>query len=164
MSMKSGLLGVFYLCCMSVLQACGGGRSGDNGTEASGNSGPGLKTSHRAGEKCMDCHVVGGSAETAAIFSAAGTAFKSDGSVQTDATIKLYIHGTNTLAASIATDDSGNFYTSTPVDGLFTGNGAVTGVDVEAAGPGGSRNMPGLVTNGNCNSCHGDSVGRITVN
>lgn len=150
------------LMCVFGLIACGGS-DGDSGS-AGGNGSSSQNTSHRAGEACMDCHKLGGSAETAAIFASAGTVYQSNGSAQANARVNLFIHGTNTLSASMTTDDSGNFYTSTAVDGLFTGGDLVTGVDVNIEGPGGERNMPGTVTNGNCNSCHGQSVGRITAN
>lgn len=149
----------------SSLIACGGGGGGGDGSTGGSPGGSNNKpTSHNAGQNCMNCHRVGGAAENVAIFNAAGTVYQSNGSVQTNATVKLYISGTNTLVADLETDGSGNFYTTEYVDGLFYGMGFVSGVDIEVHGPGGIRTMPGLVTEGACNSCHGNTNGNIVAN
>lgn len=154
-----------YVCLISLLTmlaACGGSSSGGSGS--SNNSSSQQSTgSHNAGQDCMSsgCHEEGGAGDR---FYAAGTVYGSGSSPLANATVRLYIHNTNTIAATMPTDTSGNFYTLDPVSGLFTGNGLVTGTDVEIQGPGGAlTTMPGLVTNGSCNSCHGDSVGRINA-
>ncbi len=82
----------------------GGSDGGDTGN---GGGGQVLVLSHRSGEDCMSCHSVGGAGSPA--FSVAGTVFRSNGTVQTNATVNLYIQNTNTLTASLQTDDSGNF-------------------------------------------------------
>ena len=149
-----------------LLAACGGGGGGtdnDGGnTNADEDNQTRNATSHNAGENCMECHTEGGPGT--GVFTVAGTIYQSGGDVQTDAVINLYIHNTNQLSISLETDDSGNFYTTEPVEGIFTGDGLVTGVDVEVIGPGGAVNMPGLVTNGACSECHGDTNGNIVVN
>ena len=95
----------------------------------------------------------------------AGTVYKSDGSVQTNATVNLYIKDTNTLVASLDTDDSGNFYTTEYVDGLFYAGGPfVSGVDVVVQGTTGLRTMPGSITTGACSACHGNGQGRVVAN
>ena len=141
------------------LIACGGGDSdseSDDGGEQS-------NTSHNAGENCMACHIEGGDAIE---FGVAGTVYQSGGSVQTNATVNLFVAGTNTLAATLDTDDSGNFYQTERLAELFYpgDSGTVVGIDVEVVGPGGARNMPGVVSTGACGSCHGDSVGNIVAN
>jgi len=144
-----------------VLSACGSDSGGGVTPNDGGNN---SVTSHRAGENCMssNCHVQGGTG--VGVFTASGTVYKSNGSVQPSATVVLYIHNTNTIVASLDTDDSGNFYTTQTIDELFTGNEFVTGVDVEVRGPGSTRTMPGVVTEGACSSCHGDSQGRVVAN
>ena len=119
--------------------------------------------SHNAGQACMNsgCHDGSNNAEQ---FTAAGTIYTSSGAPQTNATVRLYVHSTNTLSLTANTDGSGNFYTTQVVEGLSTGNGLVSGVDVEVEGPGGIHTMPGLVTNGSCNACHGVSNGAIVAN
>lgn len=153
------------------LTACGGGGGDDgfdNGDDIGGGGddggGGGGVTSHNAGMNCMGsgCHVQGGAGQ--GVFTASGSVFKSNGMPQPDATAVLYLHNTNTIVASMDTDDSGNFYTTAPVEGLFTGGDPVQGVDVEIRAPGGTRTMPGLVTEGGCNVCHGAEVGPIIAN
>jgi len=147
------------------LTACGGGGGAPADTTDT-DTGPGntSKTSHNAGQDCLSCHKVGGTAESAAVFSTAGTIYKSNGSVQANATVNFYITGTNTLTGSFKTDDSGNFYTEVFVDGLYYGTPGVTGVDIEVQGPSGLRTMPGIVSNGSCGTCHGKSNGNIVAN
>ncbi len=145
------------------LTACGGGGGGgapaaptvDNGQTASN------KISHNAGKDCLNCHKTGGIAAGNATFYAAGTVYKSNGSVQAGATVRLYVRDTNTIVVSMKTDDSGNFYTEQPIEGLMT-----TGLNTEVEGPGGlRRTMPGVVSNGGCSVCHGNrGVGKIISN
>ncbi len=175
------LLGALF--CISLITACGGGGGGgnDNNNEtssknsvssASNSSANGTvissrnKTSHNAGQNCLSCHSAGGAGASKAIFRAAGTVYKSANTVNTSATVKLYLHNTNNLKAELPTDKNGNFYTTETVEGLFVEGGPlVDGVDaVVIDSNGGEHTMPGLVTNGSCNSCHGASVGKITVN
>ncbi len=125
-----------------------------------------LGMSHNPGQDCLSCHRAGGSGAAKAIFTLAGTVYKTGGAAQTQATVKLFIHATNTLSISLRTDSLGNFYTTRAVTGLFVAGGPfVTGVDVAIDGPVASdTKMEGLVTNGSCNACHGVSTGRITAN
>lgn len=125
-----------------------------------------LGMSHNPGQDCMSCHRVGGTGAVKAIFTLAGTVYKTGGAAQTQGTVKLFIHPTNTLSISLKTDSLGNFYTTTPVTGLFVAGGPfVSGVDVAIDGPVASdTKMAGLVTNGSCNACHGISTARITAN
>lgn len=84
--------------------------------------------------------------------------------MQTNATVNLFLHNTNTLVLSVETDSSGNFYTTSEVEGLSNGSGGlVQGADVEVVGPSGERNMPGVISSGACNGCHGNGNGVITA-
>ncbi len=139
------------------------GGAGQSSSSSSGGSSSG-SSSHYAGENCMSggCHDGTSNADT---FTVGGTVYRSGGGANTNAEIRLYIHNTNTLSISLNTDNSGNFYTTEVVDGLVDGSGQlVTGVDVEIHGNNGIATMPGLVTNGACNSCHGQSNGVIRAN
>ena len=152
-------LAVLIFASVFTLTGCGGGEDGgdDDGID------PVSNTSHNAGTNCMTCHVEDGE-DGATPFTVAGTVYRSSGAAQTNATVNLYINGTNTLSGSIETDDSGNFYTTEVIEGLYYGGDLVSGVDVEIVTSTGTANMPGRVTDGACNACHGDSVRRITAN
>ena len=154
------------LCLFTTLCLCAcGSDGGDN--SAPTNTAPELQTgSHNAGQNCMSSSCHDGNHESAAAFTVAGTIYSSGTSIQPNATVRLYIHNTNTLVAELNTDASGNFYTSDAIDGLADGSGAlVSGADVEVEGPSGNiRTMPGLITSGACSGCHGQSNGRVTVN
>ena len=159
-----GFISLFLLACGS-----GGGSSstsGDGGS-SSGSAIP-LRTSHRAGEDCQTCHTSGGSAEAHGVYYASGTIYTGAGAPQTNGTVRLYVHNTNTVAALIETDDSGNFYHLDPIQGLSDGSGQlVEGADVEVETANGRRTMPGLITNGGCNGCHHNGSGgngRIVAN
>lgn len=155
---------LLVLPILLALTACGS----DGGTESDNSSlpMPDVQTgSHNAGQNCMNSSCHDGSNQSAAKFTVGGTIYSSNANVQTNATVRLYIHNTNTLVAELTTDSSGNFYTTETIEGLSDGSGAlVTGVDVEVQGPSGTRNMPGLITSGACSGCHGQSNGRVTVN
>lgn len=164
------------LSLLSLFAACGGGGGGSSsggnneGSEGeepmggSGNGGGNANTSHNAGENCMSggCH--DGSSNDADEFFVGGTILRSNGAGQTNATITLYIHNTNTVAATLETDDSGNFWTTEMVDGLSINGETVTGVDVVVSTNVGNYEMPGLITTGACYGCHGVDVGNIVAN
>lgn len=80
----------------------------------------------------MACHKTGGLAPSTAIFTAAGTVYRSDGSAQSNARVKLYAHGTSNLQADLSTDALGNFYTTASVPAMVTAAGQqfAVGVDV----------------------------------
>jgi len=125
-----------------------------------------LGLSHNPGQDCLSCHKTGGSGASKAIFTVAGTVYKTGGAAQTQATVKLFIHPTNTLSSSLKTDSLGNFYTTASVTGLFVAGGPfVSGIDIAIDGPVASdTKMNGLITNGSCNACHGVSTGKIVAN
>jgi hypothetical protein len=105
----------------------------------------------------LSCHKKGGSGASYAVFTVAGTAYKSNGAVQNQAMIKLFAHNTNSIAVCIKTNKLGNFYTTQAIPGLSS-----PGVDVEAEGPtGGLMPMSSVLTSGACNACHGVTVSKI---
>jgi hypothetical protein len=117
--------------------------------------------SHNVGKNCLSCHKKGGPGEAFAVFTAAGSIYQSNGAAQTNAIIRLYVPGTNTIDASLETDLSGNFYTSDVIPSIASG----AGVDAEVEGPGGQKiNMGDVVKNGGCSSCHNGAItNKITI-
>ena len=124
--------------------ACGGDgapsapSSASTSTTTGGTSG---RTSHNAGRDCTTCHS----------FTLAGTAYRTDGAtVYAGATIKLTSgsNGGGTVLATLSSDASGNFYSSTPVSfgsGVFVSASGTTGT---------TRSMTAAITSGACNRCH----------
>jgi len=161
-----------------LMTACGGGGGGGGGTNSSAtnssSTGNGSSTaavscnvnvggaisfpnntSHKVGQSCLTCHFAGGSATPMTV---AGTVFKSGGNTgQPNLKVRLYAHNSNQVVATLTTDKCGNFYTTTTVPGLFVAGGPpVNGVDpVVEDSAGGLHTMPGQITNGGCNGCHG---------
>ncbi len=114
--------------------------------------------SHNTGQSCMACHVQGGSGE--GWFNVAGTVYDSlKTNPYPNATIKLFTEpgGAGTLAYTIQVDALGNFYTTESIE--FGG-----GLYVSTQGSQSTKHMQSIVTNGDCNSCHGNSVDKIWVN
>ncbi len=115
--------------------------------------------SHNAGQNCMSCHKSGGQGE--GWFTVAGTVYNASGAaVSPNATVKLYTgpDGTGTLVKTIEVDGNGNFYTTADVNfgsGLYT---TVTGTT------GNISKMGSSITTGQCNSCHGSGIGKISAN
>jgi large repetitive protein len=177
------------LLFLMVLASCGGGGGGGGGNDdgnnqsSSGGNNPSSSTaavncnndqgaaisarnntSHRIGQSCLTCHKSGGSAVA---FTVAGTVFKSGGTAgNQNATVRLYTHNSNTIVSTLVTDKCGNFYTTATVPGLFVAGGPlVNGVDVVVEdSAGGLHTMPGLITGGGCNGCHGATNGKIIAN
>lgn len=132
-------------------------KEGDEG-EAQDSSGNETE-SHKMGQNCMNCHRSGGEGEGS--FKVAGTVYNGQlSAVQPNGTVRLYTgpNGTGTLRATLMVDGNGNFYTTNNVD--FSG-----GLYVRVTGTSGDvQQMGSSVTNGQCNSCHGSSTGKIFVN
>jgi hypothetical protein len=118
--------------------ACGGSSSSSPTTPSGTTSGTG---SHNAGKNCLSCHS----------FTAAGTAYKSDGTTAyPGAIIRLTTAGGGggTVLATLTADPSGNFYTSSAI--TFG-----SGVYVTATGTGGATTPMGpAITSGACTACH----------
>ena len=115
--------------------------------------------SHNTGQDCMSCHVPGGNAD--GWFTVAGSVY--DPQLEepvANGVIELTTEpqSAGSIIASIEIDAKGNFYTTEPiiiVDGLYA--------TVESQ-EGNKEYMLTQVTNGSCNSCHGESTDRIWVN
>jgi hypothetical protein len=133
---------------------CGGGSPSSPSTPSSGSTTtttttPNLGSSHNAGRDCTACHG----------FTIAGTAYKTDGtSVYAGATIRLSTGGagSGSTVATLTSDASGNFRTSSAIN-------FGTGLFATATGTSGAvRSMSMAVTHGACNACH-ESGKRIVV-
>jgi hypothetical protein len=115
------------------------------------------KESHRAGEDCMNCHYNGGSGEY--WFQIAGTVYDSTlTNIFPNATVKLYSepNGGGELKNTIEVDALGNFYSTEQID---FGNGLYPTVQGDEL----NKNMLSSITDGRCNSCHGNSQDVIWV-
>ncbi len=114
----------------------------------------------------MSCHIAGGAAAANGVFTVSGTVYKSNGTAQTNATVRLYAVNTNSVIVSMATDGSGNFYTSQAISQLKVAGGPATvdGANAVVVGAnGGVHTMPGVVTNGACSGCHGAPNGNRKI-
>lgn len=106
-------------------------------------------SSHNVGRNCLSCH---------SNFKAAGSVYnKALTSVYGGAKIKVtsQANGQGTVLATMNSDNSGNFYTSTSIS-------FGSGVFVSAEGTSGTvKYMSNAITSGACNSCHGSSTSKI---
>lgn len=113
---------------------------------------------HNVGNNCLVCHKAGGGGD--GIFTAGGSVFKAGTTTgATGAVINLYptsdLNGTP--VATMTSAVGGNFYTKSAIN-------FGTGLYVKITYNLGSVSMSQPLTSGACNSCHGVSVGKITVN
>jgi hypothetical protein len=134
---KSVTVGAWVMGIALSVAGCGGNSASSPSAPTGTASGTG---SHNAGRNCLSCHS----------FTAAGTAYKSDGTTPyPGAVIRLATaSGGGTTVATLTADPSGNFYTSSAI-------GFGTGLYVTATGTGGAVTpMTATVTSGACNSCH----------
>lgn len=114
--------------------------------------------SHNAGRNCMECHKNGGRGKGA--FTVAGTVYQENSNnIYPNATVKLFTgeEGTGELKATIEVDGLGNFYTTEHIDFSVPLYPTVVGNSD-------SEHMPLAITVGQCNSCHGVTEDRISVN
>ncbi len=153
LKLRTTLILTFSLLIISF-QSCEK-EEGENESKISSN---GTSRSHRSGQDCMSCHKQGGSGE--GWFLVAGTTYDiAKTNVYPNANVKLYtgVNGTGTLKYTIQGDALGNFYTTQNID-------FGTGLYVSVQGTGAPKNMLTVVTNENCNSCHGTSTEKIWTN
>ena len=144
---------IFLLILFGIFSACEDEGDEDdrkisyyNGTE-----------SHRDGEDCMNCHFYGGSGEY--WFKIAGSVYDSTlTNTFPNATVKMYSEpaGMGELVYVVEVDALGNFYSTEEID---FGNGLYPTVQGNEL----SKNMLSAITNGRCNSCHGNSMDVIWV-
>jgi hypothetical protein len=112
---------------------------------------------HNVGNDCLVCHKAGGGGD--GVFTAGGTVYKAGTTTgAAGATIKLYStpEGTGTPVATMTSEVSGNFHSQSPINfgaGLYAKITSSTG----------SSSMMAPVTSGACNSCHGATQEKITV-
>ena len=143
----------FLIMSTFLFQSC---EENENETLVSANN---ATKSHKMGENCMSCHKSGGEGE--GLFVIAGTVYNNVFSaIQPNGVVKLFsgANGTGTLKGTISVDGKGNFYTTNAID--FTG-----GLYVTVTGASGNvSSMVSTVSNGQCNSCHGSSTHKISVN
>lgn len=145
---------LLLLTLSSIIISCGDFEGGynnglyDNGSGSDGGGSGDDNLSHNAGSNCLSAGCHNGDNANIKVFSVAGTVYKSDGTIQTNATVSLFVPNSNFLLASIDTDDSGNFFTTDTVSGLSQG------VSVEVEGEIGIRSMNLNPTVGSCNGCH----------
>lgn len=154
---------ITLLTCMSIgISSCS---HYDEITKNPVSSRHGDDESHNPGRNCMECHRSGGQAveffDTEKMWNIGGTVFNADGvTPNPNGTVYLYTqaNGQGELKYTFEVDANGNFYTNQIIDfrqGLFP---YVTG------GFGGSAHMSTALTSGACNSCHGVTTPRITIN
>jgi len=112
--------------------------------------------SHNMGQNCMSCHKKGGQGE--GWFSVAGTAYHTDNSTAQNVTVKLYSQpdGAGNLVKEIPGDLLRNFFI-TDIMSFRTGLYPV----VEFNGV--KSYMSSSISIGSCNSCHGVSTSKITI-
>jgi hypothetical protein len=146
--MKRNIVIGLVVCIFSVfiIQSCEEG--GCSKSEISSYS---SNESKKMTGDCMGCHSPNGGAN-AGCFRVGGTAYDSiagDSAVQ-NAIVKLYTQpdGGGEVVATLQVDQSGNFYTTSPIsfaNGLYAAIISKTG----------TRYMPNPTVTGACNSCHG---------
>ena len=112
---------------------------------------------HNVGNDCLVCHKTGGGGK--GVFSAGGTVFIAGTTIgATGATIKLFAtdDGGGSPIATMISEVGGNFYTRSSIN-------FGTGLYVKATSAKGTSSMISPITTGACNSCHGVSADKITV-
>ncbi len=112
---------------------------------------------HNVGNDCLVCHKSGGGGE--GVFTAGGTVYKVGTTIgATGANVELYANAehTGSPVASMTSTVGGNFYTKNSIN---FGNGLY----VKITSTTGTSSMMTPITTGACNSCHGQSTGKITV-
>lgn len=115
----------------------------------------GRNESHQQGNNCMQCHTSGGKGE--GWFVVAGTVYSLNSQATLPNGLILFFTGPNgsgTHLTTVETDQLGNFYSTEDFD--FS-----TGVYTAAKGNDTTIYMNNPITSGQCNSCHGQSTGKI---
>ncbi len=121
------------------------------------NSKHGDHKSHNMGRDCMSCHKKGGGGN--GWFYIAGSAYTNNGAnTAEDVTVIMFTEpdGQGITKKIIEGDKLGNFYT-TDIKGF--GNGLFPAVVYNND----TTFMSSSITNGSCNSCHGNSTSKIEV-
>ena len=154
--MKTKLVSAIIIVFASstMMQSCKKDSKDENNGETN-ISATGGHESHNMSQNCMNCHKKGG--EGKGWFSVAGTVYDSllTNTFQ-NVIVRLYTgpDGTGTLKSTIYGDAKGNFFTTEAIDfgvGLYP---SVQGIST-------TQFMSGIITNGQCNSCHGVTTDKI---
>lgn len=139
--MKRRLIALAFIVMAVMIVSCGDDSEiGDDET--------GLGSSHNTGKNCMSCH----------------SSFKLAGSVYNQALTSAYAgakvkitseaNGAGTVLATLTSDKTGNFRTSSSIS-------FGSGVYVSVEGTSGTvKYMDSAITSGACNSCHGSSTSK----
>lgn len=117
----------------------------------------GKSHSHNMGQNCMSCHKKGGNGD--GWFYIAGTAYSNSGTnYAQDVTLLMYTEpdGAGIVKHTVEGDSKGNFYTT---DIIGFGNGLYPAIVYNND----TSFMSGSISHGACNSCHGVSTNKITV-
>lgn len=130
---------LLVLCAVLGFTSCTEESSSLEGNSDTGSS------SHNTGKNCLGCHSikVAGSVYNSALTSVyAGAIMK----------ITSAANGAGNVLATLTSDKTGNFYTSSSVN-------FGSGVYVSVTGSGGTvKYMTSAITSGACNSCHNGST------
>lgn len=114
--------------------------------------------SHNTGMDCMACHISGGEGE--GWFQVAGTVYDSL-KVNPLPNAKIILssgsNGSGEVLYTIEGDALGNFYTTENID-------FQDGLYAKVEGPQSSKYMASKLTQGACNSCHGNTVDKLWTN
>ena len=120
------------------------------------NSSNNTSKSHNLGKNCMTCHKQGGEGD--GWFNVAGTVYTTNNTGAQNVSVKLYSkpNGEGNLIKEISGDLLGNFYTT---DIISFGTGLFPVVEYN----GNKSYMSSSIAKGACNSCHGISTSKITI-
>lgn len=113
------------------------------------------KESHNMGMNCMSCHSKGGGGE--GWFEIAGTVYDTSFTrTYPDVTVRLYTgpNGTGKLKYTIEGDALGNFFTT---KNAKFGTGLYPSIEGKTS----TKYMSSPITIVACNSCHGNSTGKL---
>ncbi len=150
-------LGLLVGASIIVIQSCkhtvGDCKGGESKTSSAGDN-----ESHNMGENCLKCH---NGKDEAPCFTLGGTVYDSAiVAPKTGGILKLYTgpNGTGDLVKTIEVDGRGNFYTSKTIN--FIG-GLYPSITSKS---GNTKYMGSPIQIGTCNSCHGATTSKITVN
>ena len=116
--------------------------------------------SHNSGKNCGSCHNKNGTeAALEGWWTISGTAYYPNGALHPNATIQLWEkpNKQGKLIKSLVSDSKGNFYTNQIIN---FNNGCFINISSGIN----SNNMSQSFNGGSCNSCHGISTAKITVN
>lgn len=144
---------ILALFTFILLSACE--KENENETKISWNN---TDESHNSGQNCMSCHISGGGGE--GWFTVAGSLYdKTQINAYPNGSVKITTepNGAGTLVKTIENDSKGNFFTTESIDfgsGLYVGVYGTSGKQ---------KFMSSKITNGSCNSCHGNSTDKIWI-